>query len=390
MWLRHRRRAGARAGHDGAVRGTARGSRRPGASRRSSTTAGAGCRRSGRCRSRRGPRAPRSRRWPAAGSTAWSGRTVRDAELARRPGGSARRPRCPSDDAVRDDGDRRVAAAGERHEPAEDDPVADLVLRAADDDDGSVGHGLRILALSAMIAARIPARRAATGRGRIARRHARMPRDDRRRAPPGSSPCRASAGGRGRDRRRPRRDRRRPPDAAAGRGLPAGAAARGRRASTTRAGSLAIAPAQPDVRAARGRARSPAASRPGPTRGRTGRASGSGSTAATRTTRPARSCPTSTPRGCCRCSRRGRCCRGTSPGSSGAAATILAAALDDPLGVPPAAARRPRSSSRCSAFPFGANLDTGNINLQLTLMLWARPVHRAARWPGCSGRSRPG
>ena len=48
-----------------------------------------------------------------------------------------------------------------------------------------------------------------------------------------------------------------------------------------------------------------------------------------------------------------------------------AAALDDPLGVPPAPAddrghRRPRS-----AFPFGANLDTGNINLQLTLMLWA-------------------
>ena len=37
----------------------------------------------------------------------------------------------------------------------------------------------------------------------------------------------------------------------------------------------------------------------------------------------ARSCPTSTRRGCCRCSRRGRSCRGTSPGSSGAAATIL-------------------------------------------------------------------
>ena len=36
-------------------------------------------------------------------------------------------------------------------------------------------------------------------------------------------------------------------------------------------------------------------------------------------TRPARSCRTSTPRGCCRCSRRGRSCRGTSPGSSGAA-----------------------------------------------------------------------
>ena len=28
------------------------------------------------------------------------------------------------------------------------------------------------------------------------------------------------------------------------------------------------------------------------------------------------------------------------------------------------------SSWPCSAFPFGANLDTGNINLLLTLMLW--------------------
>ena len=42
------------------------------------------------------------------------------------------------------------------------------------------------------------------------------------------------------------------------------------------------------------------------------------------------------------------------------------------------------------AFPFGANLDTGNINLQLTLMLWAAPVHRPAARRACCGRSRPG
>jgi hypothetical protein len=35
----------------------------------------------------------------------------------------------------RDDDDRRVRAAGKRDEPVEDDPVADLVLGAADDDD---------------------------------------------------------------------------------------------------------------------------------------------------------------------------------------------------------------------------------------------------------------
>ena len=101
-----------------------------------------------------------------------------------------------------------------------------------------------------------------------------------------------------------------------------------------------------------------------------GRASGSGSTAATRTTRPGRSCRTSTRRGCCRCSRRGRCCRGTSPGSSGAAATILLLLWT----IHWAYRRRPLTTAvivAVLAFPFGANLDTGNINLQLTLMLWA-------------------
>ncbi len=40
-----------------------------------------------------------------------------------------------------DDHDPGGRAAGERHEPTEDDPVPDLVLRAADHDDGPVGHG---------------------------------------------------------------------------------------------------------------------------------------------------------------------------------------------------------------------------------------------------------
>ena len=71
--------------------------------------------------------------------TAWSGRTRLDAELAEdRPVALAglepeRRRRA-------DDRDRRVRPAGQRDEAVEDDPVADLVLRTADDDDGSIGH----------------------------------------------------------------------------------------------------------------------------------------------------------------------------------------------------------------------------------------------------------
>ena len=41
-----------------------------------------------------------------------------------------------------DDHDGRVRAAREGHEAAQDDAVPDLVLRAADDDDCSVGHDL--------------------------------------------------------------------------------------------------------------------------------------------------------------------------------------------------------------------------------------------------------
>ena len=100
-----------------------------------------------------------------------------------------------------------------------------------------------------------------------------------------------------------------------------------------------------------------------------GRRSGSGSAAATRTTRPARSCRTSTPRGCCRSSRRGRCCRGTSPGSSGAAARSSCCSGRS-TGRTASGRSRPRSSWSLLGFPIGANLDTGNINLLLTLMLW--------------------
>ena len=92
--------------------------------------------------------------------------------------------------------------------------------------------------------------------------------------------------------------------------------------------------------------------------------------AAIRTARPGRSCPTSTPRGCCPLFApwallpwdvawfvwRGgtilRLCSGRSTGrtAGGRWQTAVLVAL---LG-----------------FPFGANLDTGNINLLLTLLLW--------------------
>ena len=66
-----------------------------------------------------------------------------------------------------------------------------------------------------------------------------------------------------------------------------------------------------------------------------------------------------------------------SPGSSGGSGTILLLLWT----IHWAYRRRPLTTAiivAVLAFPFAANLDTGNINLQLTLMLWARPVHRAA------------
>ena len=56
----------------------------------------------------------------------------------------------------RDHDDVRVAPARERGEPAQDDAVADLVLRAADDDDGSLGHDRGALLYA--IPGRIPGR----------------------------------------------------------------------------------------------------------------------------------------------------------------------------------------------------------------------------------------
>ena len=74
--------------------------------------------------------------------TAWSGRTaaapssVKIDAIALARLGAHRRGRA-------DDRDLRVATAGERHEPAEDDPIPDLVLRAPNDDDGPMRHGGR-------------------------------------------------------------------------------------------------------------------------------------------------------------------------------------------------------------------------------------------------------
>jgi hypothetical protein len=41
----------------------------------------------------------------------------------------------------RDDRDGRIATSGEAGEAAQDDSIADLVFRTADDDDVSVAHG---------------------------------------------------------------------------------------------------------------------------------------------------------------------------------------------------------------------------------------------------------
>ena len=87
--------------------------------------------------------------------------------------------------------------------------------------------------------------------------------------------------------------------------------------------------------------------------------------------------------------RRGRCCHGTSPGSCGAAATILLLLWTFHW----AYRRRPLTTAVIVAFlgfPLGANLDTGNINLQLTLMVWAAQFSGTAARPACCGRSRPG
>ena len=66
---------------------------------------------------------------------------------------------------------------------------------------------------------------------------------------------------------------------------------------------------------------------------------------------------------------RGRCSRGTSPGSSGAAAR--SSCSSGPSTGP--IRRRPLATAvvvLLLAFPIGANLDTGNITLYLAFMLW--------------------
>ena len=92
--------------------------------------------------------------------------------------------------------------------------------------------------------------------------------------------------------------------------------------------------------------------------------------------------------GCCRCSRRGRCCRGTSRGSSGAATILLLLWT-----VHWAYHRRPLTTAvivTLLAFPVGANLDTGNINLHPDADAVGGAVHRSAPRGGSCGPSRPG
>jgi len=64
--------------------------------------------------------------------------------------------------------------------------------------------------------------------------------------------------------------------------------------------------------------------------------------------------PTFTRRGCCRCSRPGRCYRGRSPGSPGAAATILLLLWSIRWATPCAAPDR--HPGRPAGFPLAANL----------------------------------
>ena len=274
---------------------------------------------------------------------------------------------------------RRVAAAGERDEAAQDDAVADLVLRAADDDDGSFGHEVAGSLHEfwegypgggpsrARMPARWPTRKLHTRRNST--------RSPGRRGGAGAGVVDLSR-------------RSGHPDPAARRRLPAGDAARGVAPPRPPPGPRDH-PAERDVLAAGGRHDRPRRGGRGRRPGVLGRASGSGSTAATRTTRPARSCRTSTRRGCCRCSRRGRSCRGTSPGSCGAAATILLLLWTVHWAYQP----RPLTTAvivALLAFPVGANLDTGNINLHAHADAVGGPVHRSAPGAACCGPSRPG
>ena len=95
------------------------------------------------------------------------------------------------------------------------------------------------------------------------------------------------------------------------------------------------------------------------------------------------------PRGCCPASRRGRVLPWDVAWFVWRVGTILLLLWT----IHWAYRRRPLTTAvivALLAFPFGANLDTGNINLQLTLMLWAAQLHRPAPWRPACGRSRPG
>ena len=215
-----------------------------------------------------------------------------------------------------DHGDPCVPTAGERDEPAEDDPVPDLVLRPADDDDGPVRHGARSLA------ARPAATRTRRVRaGAVRPRQARMRTDASAHRPPATpSPP---------GRRRPARP--------AARGDPDPRAQADRRHG------------DPDRRVRAGPRRHGGAGRHGGRR-RPGVLGGGPDLARGRRPVPshrARSCPTSMRRGCCRCSPPGRCCPGRSPGSPGAGRRSCCS-CGPSAGPMPVGRCRPRSPSACS------------------------------------------
>ena len=175
--------------------------------------------------------------------TAWSGRTRLTPSSPK-----TARYRSPASRPERrrgaDDRDRRVRATGQRDEAAQDDAVADLVLRTADDDDGSIGHRRSRLLGSA--SREDTGREAATAPER-ASRHARMPCHDRSCAA-ARPPARPGHGPWARtDHRRPVRSRG-SRDAPAGRRLPPGAPARGLAAARS-APDRRDPAAQPDLRA---------------------------------------------------------------------------------------------------------------------------------------------
>ena len=271
-----------------------------------------------------------------------------------------------------DHGDGGVAATGERDEPAEDDPVADLVLRAADDDDGSFGH--EQAHPERAIRPGQDTKPGARPRSRSVRRMRRYRTMDQGNAPR-TVPGWPQAGLIDRPTRR-----------RAGRLAPRAARPGEGSADPRRVLAILLIAVVGGFFAAGLIARGEAA-------GADARAYWAGVRIWLNGGDPyhptGRSCRTSTRRGCCRCSRPGRCCRGTSPGSCGAARscslllwTIHWAYRQRPLATAVVAA--------ALAFPIAANLDTGQHHARAWRCCSGRRSSRDRAWPACSGPSRRG